>query len=226
MEFLKHSMSIKRVKSNNSLFKNNLKNYLENSTPKELAFDWIIPILFSFIVFIFVYYISSHPRNILQVIREINNLALIIVPILAGFNTASLAIIASASSFIKSKDDKSSSENDFKEDITYPSVKQSIFKKLYNLIVNNKTGNDLHTLVSFYAYAIIFQLVLLIIGIVISALITLIDISVFQIMPLPDYLLIVILCLLGFLWLLLLFHSIFISIRNVDLIMHYIIQRK
>lgn len=226
-----------RTGEKRSFIRDSFVNYIYNSTPTELRFDWLFPFFISVVIFIISALIQSDPNKLLITITQVNNISITIIAILAGFNTASLAIVASTNrNIFKSNIDSKSNVNnqqDEKEVSAFGNLKEEIpsnkrgsrFKALTNLFINNNTSNDLHTTLTFFSYAVISQLSILVIGIVLTLILELKEsISNLQI-GIPDSIEVIFFTAAGTIWLTLVLHVIFISIRNVDMIYHFIIYK-
>lgn len=209
---IKNKVTIKRKKTKQSGFiRKNIKNYLQYSTPKELFFDLIIPLILAIFVTITTFSLIPSPRDLAVIIQEINGLTITITAILAGFNTASLAIIASSGNLIPADNKLSCENNDLKG-----------IKKLKNLIMNNPSRNAIEAVVSFFSYAVISQLIILVFSLLLNVILSslLKNIDVFPNLT-PIYKMIL---LSGFsvFWIFLILHSIFLSIRNIDIISNFV----
>ncbi|MEQ6048478.1 hypothetical protein U2I53_05535 [Lysinibacillus capsici] len=214
---MKHTVETARKKNSQSSFiLNNFKNYIKFSTPKELAFDCIVPIILSTLTIIIVALIIPTPRGFAEIIKELNSIIITIIAILAGFNTASLTIIASSAKSIFSK------KVTRNVDTTIPEVELKRVKKLINLIKNNPSGKELDAVISFFAYAVISQLLILVISLIVNIILSS-SLKIESIFPSIDLLYKqLILIVFSSIWVSLVLHSIFLSIRNIDIISHFI----
>ncbi|MEK9196855.1 hypothetical protein [Ureibacillus sp. FSL E2-3493] len=209
-----HNVIVDRKKDNKTGFiTNNIKNYIMHSTPRELLFDIATPVALSFILIFLLYTIMPSARDLLNSIHNINNTVITIIAILAGFNSASLAIIAASSKLINTKLFDTKEVN---------SVKETFMQKIKTLLFNNPSYKELEAIVSFFAYAVICQLLILIISLFINVTLTSITQVKFEILNLDKNIEIIILCIISGFWFTLVFHSIFLSIRNIDMIAHFI----
>ncbi|ARK23258.1 hypothetical protein SporoP37_00180 [Sporosarcina sp. P37] len=210
---IKHKVKIKRNKTeHNKFIRNNVINYLKYSTPRELIFDIVAPLFIALIVATFAAYLIPTPRDFAIVIQDLNSITITITAILAGFNTASLAIIASSSSLSENKV--------VTKAIPEPNLKG--LNKIKNLILNNPTKKEIDAVISFFAYAVISQLLILVISLIINVLLTSmlkIDVLFPNLKALSKYW-ILISC--STIWIFLILHSIFLSIRNIDMISHFV----
>lgn len=213
---LNHKVTFKRNKKNTDNFvRKNIIDYLQYSTPSELKFDFLIPFFITIITTLIVAIIIPTPRDFAMMILELNSLAITIIAILAGFNTASLAIIATASNKELTADANNEEEN-------MPLDELKGFRKLQNLIINNPPQKELDAFVSFFAYAVISQLIIIVISLIINFMLTSllkIDGIFISISMLTKYFIMI---PLSAVWIFLILHSIFLSIRNIDMISHFI----
>jgi hypothetical protein len=164
--------------------------YKEATSKHEIFFDTLVPLLLSIICIGSVLFFSR--SSFLELIKDLNNSSLAVLSILAGFNTASLAVISS------SKPEK------FVEELKGEHIKEG--KEL------------LSNFLSFFTYAIVVQLLLLVVG--------LIGMVLLKIVP-PDAVLSICLCwvslaILTVLWFSVIIHSLFVTIRNVVLLSRFI----
>lgn len=206
----------------NNTLKEIIRNYFLYSTPKELKTDWLFPATISFILFLyFVLFITSNSK-LLNLILHFNNISMSIMAILAGFNTASLTVFASAN-----KNELAKLYNTWSEVPQYNNHTSNIFLLIRDLIVNLKQkkshGNILKVTVTFFAYAIIIQAFILIGGLIISLFAN--SLTEFnKLATLSNYYLVkFFLSLFGWLWTTLILHSLFITIRNITLLYRYIL---
>ncbi|WP_028977242.1 hypothetical protein [Sporolactobacillus terrae] len=198
--------------------------YLRSSTPKELSFDWIFPFALSLCIFVILAFSIYHNTSILNIIKKMNDASINVIAILAGFNTASLAIIFSASNNLLSKlnTNNDSVNKELKQKFS-DMPKQSIFQRAKVIIFSNTKENVLKITVNFFCYAIIIQLIVLIICLMTSMTYSFVPkISHFISNYYVDK---VILTSYGVFWLTLVLHSVFISIRNVEIIYGFIMYK-
>ncbi|GIP61929.1 hypothetical protein J32TS6_04840 [Virgibacillus pantothenticus] len=165
------------------------RNYKKYITKTESRLFLGIPVIISIIIFCYLGFFEESNTTLLSHIVEMNQVALTVIAILAGFNTTSLSIIAASNN-----------------------------KKL-------SISNDgvLRQLTTFFSFAIVVQLLVLIAGILFSIISkTLDDVSLFftflsgLTVKLP-------LLLFGAFWLTLILFTIIISIRNATLLYRYVI---
>lgn len=215
------NIKIKRKRSagGSGFISESIKLYIKASTPKELRFDWIGPLILSLVVFSLMAVFTESNIAILKVMEKINNAAINVVAILAGFNTASLAVITSSNRELLNKLNMSISPSekvDFK--------KLSLFKRIKNSIFNNTKANTLRITINFFCYAVIIQLITLIFGLLTSALYDFLpNVTKFYFVSVENWMEKGFLLTYGTLWLTLILHSIFISLRNVEMVFHFII---
>ncbi|WP_113386739.1 hypothetical protein [Bacillus pumilus] len=132
---------------------NIVKKFFVSSSKDELKHDLLLPIVIA--VFI-VNILSISGLDILNIFREFNVLIITVMSILAGFNTASIAIISASNlvNFVNSIDKGTKSD---------------------------EVGRDLlNSLTSYFSYAIMLQLFILIGSILASVILKLIDYSVIE----------------------------------------------
>ncbi|WP_404407650.1 hypothetical protein [Jeotgalibacillus malaysiensis] len=221
---MKTEVKVKRIKSE-SFLKNIFRSYIDHSTPSELKFDLVIPAILSFTLCLILYYFIEIPREFLIIISGINGLSVTIISILAGFNTASLAIIASTNKdFLNNEISKADDDLDLKDDI--PKQTNSFFKSLLVTLFNNKSDNKLKTLIIFFSYAIVAQLIIIVIGLSFDIIFSAALSSTFEILNLEAVIETTIALIFIFMWLTVTFHVIFLSIRNVDMIFKFILYTK
>lgn len=197
--------------------------YLWSSTPRELFFDWIIPMIISFLTVTSMYFLSSSNTDIFLNIKKINETSINVIAILAGFNTASLSIVGSINRGLLSE--ISSEKNTALEELLNSnSKKKPIFSRFKNLIMNNKKSNTLKITLNFFSYAVISQLIILIIGLVTSMLFAFLP-NITLYINVSTSISKFIISLYGMALLTLILHTIFVSIRNVEMIYHFILYR-
>nr|WP_054549362.1 hypothetical protein [Lysinibacillus sphaericus] len=215
---MKHIVKTTRKKNSQSKFiTNSFSNYIKFSTPKELTFDCIVPIVLSTLTVILVAFIIPTPRGFAEIIKELNSIIITIIAILAGFNTASLTIIASSAKSIMPK-----KNNPSKKDSNIPSADPKGLNKLINLIRNNPSGKELDAVISFFAYAVISQLLILVISLLVNIVLSSF-LKIESIMPdIKQCYKQSMLVIFSSIWVSLVLHSIFLSIRNIDIISHFI----
>lgn len=178
-------------------FKEVVTNYKKYTTKTEFKLFLGIPILASVLVFIYFWFFEKSNSNLLSYIMEMNQSSLTVVAILAGFNTTSLSIIAASNNevlkFLKKHKSKGSED--------------SLLKQL----------------VSFFSFAILLQLIVLVAGVLLS-MITKSFGGIVEIFPFVSGLSVKIpLTLLGVIWLGSVLFTIIISIRNATLLYRYVL---
>lgn len=178
--------------TNNILF-----GFFKFATTKEKRFDIGLPFAISAIIFVSAYFLIRSNQNLLDIVKDLNSVSLSIMSILAGFNTTSLAVIASTQQ-----------------------------KTLFRLFEKNGQKNDkniLEQLLTFFSYSIIIQLILIILG---SLLLVMLKYAsdLYKNLSFVNYFSShIILSVVGLIWLGLVLHTLFISIRNVTILYHYVV---
>jgi hypothetical protein len=220
---LKVNIVRKRESVKDGFIKKSIKTYIKSSTPRELSFDWITPFLLAALSFVFVFFImeSTNILGILKVIEKINDTAVNVIAILAGFNTASLAVITSANrELLNSLNQKSNPTSEV------PFSTAPLWKRVKIAIFNNTKKNTLEITVNFFCYAVIIQLITLILGLLSSVIYDFLpNITNFNFISISDFIKRVLLTVYGITWLSLILHSIFISLRNVEMVYAFIMYK-
>lgn len=167
-----------------------VKNYLKMSSASEIRHDLLIPFIVSFIIGILVCKLGLDMFNVLQ---EVNNIVITVMSILAGFNTASIAIISANP--------------------------QNFIDKIEDVKVKGQGEKLLNSLTSYFSYAIIVQLSLLITGIIASVFLKFISIE-----RIPDSIYLDLsLSFIFIIWFTIVIHSLLITLRNVSILHNYIL---
>jgi len=176
-----------------------ITDYFRYSSRKELWCDVAIPITISIIVFLIVGWFSKSTGDIVKVFNDIITNALAVMAILAGFNTACLAVIASTSR-----------------------------ETLHNLIDSVPEDDErdvsiLKRIITFFSYAICSQILILIVGFIyivvnnnfkdIYELIGFIGSDAAKILA----------TVIGSILSACILHTLFVSLRNVSLLFRYIL---
>lgn len=178
-------------------FREVFKNFKKYTTPLEFKMFIGTPIVISIIIFISFLLIDISNTNLLKVIIEMNSKSLTVIAILAGFNTTSLAIIAASNS--------------------------SVLKFLRQHTVSNGNGSLLKQLVSFFSFAILIQLIVLIAGILLEVISSSFS-EIGSALPFLSGLLVKVpLSILGAVWLSSILFTIIISVRNATLLYRYVL---
>ncbi len=73
-------------------------NYLKFSTKSEKIFEFFIPLLMTGGILLFIFYKDPSTSTVLKGVKDINNQSLTFISILAGFNIASISVIATSNS--------------------------------------------------------------------------------------------------------------------------------
>lgn len=178
------------------------KDYRKYSSKEEVSFDWNVPKLIACFVSLIAIIAIKDATSVVSILKDFNNIALTVVAILAGFNTASLSVIAASNTKALGK--------------LYASERQDSVESSSNL---------LRQTVSLFGYSIIIELVILVIG---AILIFVFNGLSTALTYLPDmrysdlyekFLIAVVLLP----WIAFIFHSLFISIRNISILYNYIL---
>lgn len=167
-----------------------IRNYHEPSAVKERRFDMGIPfIIASLSIFTLIYF----DRNLLEILKELNNVSVTVMSILAGFNTASIAIISSSNplNFVES-------------------IEQDVHTKGRQL---------LNGLTTYFSYAIILQLFILIVSIVSSVLLKFISYESIT----NNCFVFSLFALIFLFWFTLILNSLFITLRNASILHAFIL---
>lgn len=178
------------------------KDYRKYSSKEEVSFDRNIPVAVACFVSLIAIVVIKDANGIVSILKDFNTVALTVVAILAGFNTASLSVIAASNT-----------------------------KALGNLYAserlddNENSSNLLRQTVSLFGYSIIIELAILVIGgILIFVFNTLVTVLTY--LPQMKYWDIyekIIITIVAIPWIAMIFHSLFISIRNISLLYNYIL---
>ncbi len=178
-------------------FREILYNYRIYSTKLEKTLFITTPLVVSAIIFFYFYFFEDSNLKLLNYILELNSDALSVIAILAGFNTTSLAIIAASNN--------------------------EVLRFLRSKKLKNGSGTILKQLISFFSFAILIQLIVLILGILLSVVSSTFQ-EVSETFPLITGLLVRIpLSILGALWLAAILFTIMISVRNATLLYRYVL---
>lgn len=178
-------------------FREVISNYKEYTTSFELKIFVGIPIIASIIVFGSFMLIDISNTELLKIVIDMNSNALTIIAILAGFNTTSLAIIAASNS--------------------------SVLKFLRQHTVVKGNATLLKQLVSFFSFAILIQLIVLIGGLVLEVISNTFGGMANTFSFLTGLLVKVPLSILGAVWLSIILFTIIISLRNATLLYRYVL---
>jgi hypothetical protein len=116
--------------------------YLKFSTKTEKIFDFFIPSLITAGILLFIFYKDPSSGTVLKGIKDINNQSLTFISILAGFNIASISVIATSNSKLLT-------------DLKQTPSKKIQDKSLYEVML------------TFFSAAIVTQFFIILIGIVI-----------------------------------------------------------
>ncbi|MFP7414383.1 hypothetical protein [Priestia filamentosa] len=167
-----------------------VKNYFKLSSKAELRHDLIFPFIISLVLILLLYFCDL---NIIKILKDLNEVIITVMSILAGFNTASIAIISSSNplGFVERLEQQGRAEAD----------------KL------------LKSLTCYFSYSIILQLFILIISIIASIALKFIDFENIS----DNIYYILILCTLFVIWFTLVLNSLFITLRNVGILHNFIL---
>jgi hypothetical protein len=169
---------------------------------KERQFDIYLPLVLSVIFVGFTALIVPMATDVIGILKDLNNAALNVISILAGFNTASLSVIA-ASNF---------------------AILGRLFGSEREDSKSAEKSNLLKQTISFFGYAILIQLGLLVLG----AILVFVFGSVAVIAkdhPWPLWNLTIkwVAAVFSFFWIGTIFHSLFVSIRNITVLYNYVL---
>ncbi|WP_279620600.1 hypothetical protein NQ126_010010 [Priestia megaterium] len=184
-------------KSVNSHLEEIFKNYFIFASKKENIFDISIPVVISLIIFVILFFFEPSNSSILKSISNVNAIALSIIAISAGLNTACLTLVATA--------------------------QQETLKKLYNSGENPEERNILKQVITFFAFSILFQLIILVIGTVFGTISENIPHIYKELEFISQGAAKIILVVFGFVWVSIILYSFFISIRNIALLYRYVL---
>lgn len=171
------------------------KNYKAAITKTEAKIFLGVPLVISILIFICLAVFEQSNTVLLEYIVEINKVSLNVIAILAGFNTTSLSIIAANNN--KTLSNLGNDENEKKEIV--------------------------RQLVTFFAFAIVIQLIVLILGILFSIISKSFN-EISLMLPFLSGMVVKIpLLAFGVIWLTIILFTIIISIRNATLLYRYVI---
>ncbi|MHA7743869.1 hypothetical protein [Priestia aryabhattai] len=168
-----------------------IKNYFKLSSKKEISHDVFIPFIISIVTVSLTFYMKL---DVLKILQELNNVIMTVMSILAGFNTASIAIISSSN----------------------PS---KLIQNLGNQSQRGEGEQLLDSLTGYFSYAIILQLLILIVGLVAAVFLKFIPLkdieSYFYISTIMFGIFVV--------WFTIVIHSLLVTLRNVSILHNFII---
>lgn len=178
-------------------FREIICNYRKYTTKAEFFLFMGVPTILSFLVFIYFYFFENSNVQLLEYILDMNNSSITVIAILAGFNTTSLSIIAAGNN--------------------------KILNFLKRKKLENSSDSILKQLVSFFSFAILVQLIVLVMGVIISV----ISNNFFEITLMLPFLKGIVgralLSIFGIVWLSAVIFTIMISIRNATLLYRYVL---
>ncbi|WP_026582117.1 hypothetical protein [Bacillus sp. J33] len=197
MERIRPTEETRERNSVNKHIKAIIKDYFAYSTAAEKRNDFLWPLAISVIVFLGIGIIEPSGKKILDIILNINSISLSVLAILAGFNTTSLSVIAAAN--------------------------RDTLRALNQAGQDAQRSSVLKQLVTFFAYSILTQIIILIFGTLIVILSSnfsiLYDLSPIKTPLIPS----ITLSIFGALWLTIILYSLFLSVRNVSILYRYIL---
>ncbi len=208
-----------------------LFSYYGYSSPQELRFDWGLPLLIAVISFLLVGLVSKN-TVIMSTLVDINSASLNVMAILAGFNTASLAVIASTNQetlrklfSVGGNATTVKIEGDGQNKLMQILGKIIFAKEMQDFGNSNEGDNHniLKQVLTFFSYAIVIQLLILIFG----SIFVVLNKNAQQIYTVLGFINTswakVIISCLGAIWFSIILHSLFVSVRNVSLLYRYIL---
>jgi hypothetical protein len=217
MPFKKRT-KLKKTDSVNKDIHQIVSDYFHCSSKSELFFDCLIPILVAAVIFIISSFVSQNSAKILDIILKLNSSSINIMAILAGFNTASVAVIASTNKATLNQLYDANQNND-----PTSNKGESVFRRFYSMIINQKEVNILKLTISLFCYAIALQLIILILGsLIVVTSDNLIDIYK-KLSFINKIFARVVISTCGFIWLSINLHCLFVSLRNVSLLYRYVL---
>jgi hypothetical protein len=176
-----------------------IQNYFKLSSKEEIRFDLAVPFIISVLT---VYFLSKSGLNMLKVLQDINDVIISVMSILAGFNTASVAIIASSNPL---------------------GLVEAMGTQAGNQRTNQTNDEEgrklLNSLTSYFSYAIILQLFILIVSIIASITLKFFDIKSFK----ENIYLFISLSSIFIIWLTLVLNSLLITLRNASILHNFIL---
>lgn len=168
-----------------------IKNYFKESSKQEIRFDLLVPFCISSIIVFFLYLSRV---NMLDILKEINDVIISVMSILAGFNTASVAIIASSNPL-------------------------GVVEAMENQGDHSEGQRLLNSLTSYFSYAIILQLFILIVSIIAAITLKFFDMSTIA----DNKYLFISLSMIFIIWFTLVLNSLLITLRNASILHNFIL---
>lgn len=168
-----------------------IKNYFKESSKQEIRFDLLVPFCISTIIVFFLYLSRV---NMLDILKEINDVIISVMSILAGFNTASVAIIASSNPL-------------------------GVVEAMENQGDHGEGQRLLNSLTSYFSYAIILQLFILIVSIIAAITLKFFDMSTIA----DNKYLFISLSMIFIIWFTLVLNSLLITLRNASILHNFIL---
>ncbi|PYI50278.1 hypothetical protein [Paenibacillus flagellatus] len=178
------------------------KDYRRYSSKEEVSYDWNVPKLIACLVALIAIIVIKDAISVVSILKDFNNIALTVVAILAGFNTASLSVIAASNTKVLGN--------------LYASVRQDGVEGSSNL---------LRQTVSLFGYSIIIELAILVIGAILIFVFNGLSTALTHLPDLrySDLYEKFLVAVLSLPWISFVFHSLFISIRNISILYNYIL---
>ncbi|MCG3229781.1 hypothetical protein HXV89_10455 [Bacillus subtilis] len=168
-----------------------IKKFFKSSSREEIRHDLILPLVIAILIIGILVYCKL---DILQILRDLNDVIITVMSILAGFNTASIAIISSSNliNFIDRLEGRDQRRN----------------------------GEQLlKSLTSYFSYAIMLQLFILIVSIIASLVFKFLDFETIK-NSMWYYNSLIIFFII---WFTIVLNSLFITIRNVAILHNFIL---
>lgn len=202
---MKIEVDVKSKRSVNYYIKKVWKDYHKYASKRERIFDKSVPFILSTVVVLLSSLFIDSYSNFLGLLKDFNNTSLAVIAIIAGFNTASLSVIAASNFSVLGKLFGSDRVEDNCNDDN-----------------NKEQTNLLRQTVSFFGYAILTELLILIVGVILIFLFNIAE----EINFTNSFLICGIKWTISFLaipWVTSIFHSLFISVRNITLLYSYVL---
>ncbi|WP_374717483.1 hypothetical protein [Neobacillus sp.] len=173
-----------------------LKNYFLFTTKREKLFDIGVPLIFSLLIFVFLYFFEPSNKNILKALSSINDLSLEVIAILTGFNTTSLIFIGTAN--------------------------KDVLQELYVAGQEPRRKSVLKQLITFYAFSISTGVLILVFGVVFGSISNNIPNIYNNLDFIPRQIARFILVSFGIIFLFSILHNLFTSLRNISILYRFI----
>src|SRR5690606_7403772 len=175
-------IKVNKTGKTNKFIHDIINSYKKYSTKEERNFDWYVPLCISFVIIIILILSIGDGTKIISLLKEFNSIVITVVAILAGFNSASLSVIASSNI------------------------------KTLGLLFSSKRGEDSNLLlqtVSLFGYSIIIEILILMVGIILIFIWNVINSIVSNIPDTQCYCIIVnsVITIIAIPWITVIFHS-------------------